>query len=177
MVPTPVSENVLTSFAFTFASGTDTSFDYRAFIFQFDTATAKVQGPALFSTTARNGSQAPSFTGLNVALTSGVTYIALLSTEGAVNNNYANGLLAHNSGNVYGGGGAWNHTSPTSNGASGSGSWGTVAWIPIYPPNGNTDLQFTATFAAPAAVPEPSTLALLMPALLAVRLGRHRLKS
>lgn len=158
VVPAPFTDTVLTDFAFTFAAGTGTSFDYRAYLFEWDTATTRATGTALFTSAVRNGSQAPSFTGLNLALTPGTVYIALLTTEGALNNGFGDGLLTHHSGNPYAGGAAFSQISPTSNGSTGNGSWTSVAWNPV---NGNTDFQFSANFAAPAAVPEPASAALI----------------
>jgi hypothetical protein len=158
VVPAPTSENVLTQFVFTFASGTDTSFDYVAKIFLWDSVNTRATGSELFTSTARAGAVgAATFSGLSLTLNPANTYIALLTTEGVVNNGFSNGLLSHNSGNVYAGGQAFQQTSATSNGSSGSGSWTTTAWSAV---NSNTDFQFSATFTA-AAVPEPGSIALM----------------
>jgi len=159
-VPAPGTDVVLTDFAFAFTSGTEGTFDYRAMLFLFDTVTSQASGSTLFTSEARNGSQVPSFTGLNIPLTPGLTYIAVVTTEGVVNDNFANGLLAHNSTNIYADGSAVSQSSSTSGGTSGTGSWTTTPFTPV---GGGSDLQFSATFAEalPGEVPEPSSILLL----------------
>lgn len=158
-LPAPGTDNVLTDFAFALAPWSDTAFDYRAYLFQWDGS--KATGPALFTSAAQIGSQAASFSGLSIELTPGTTYIALLTTQGVVNDgSYSNGFLFNNSGNVYADGGAYQQTSPSSGGSTGIGSWTSVAWTPV-----NGDFQFTANFSegsvSSSATPEPSSIALI----------------
>lgn len=169
-----LTETVLTDFGFFFSPGTDASFDYRAYVFQWDTATLRATGPALFTSSAQNGSQAPSFAGLNIALDPTLTYIALLTTEGVVNNGWSGGLLYHNSANVYAGGAAYQQTAAGSNGSSGTGSWASTNWSPVSP---NSDFQFSATFTAgPSPVPEPASVAMTMMGAAAI-LGLKRMRT
>ena len=166
-VPSPTGENVLSSFAFHFASGTDKTFDYRAMIFEWDTVNARATGTALFSSAILNGSQAPNFTGVDLILNPSLTYVALLTTQGVNNDDFANGLLELNSVNVYAGGGAHSQTSTAANGTSGDGDWTASAWSEV---NGSTDFRFDATF---VGTPEPATWALLGVGLTALGLLRR----
>ncbi len=87
---------------------------------------------------------------------------------------YSNGFLFNNSGNVYAGGGAYQQTSPSSGGSTGTGSWTSTAWTAL-----NGDFQFTANFeqgiSTSAATPEPATLAMIDLGGLAI-LGIKRFK-
>jgi len=155
----PAGANVLTDFAFTFTSGTSSGFDYRGMLFQWNQGALEATGAALFTSAAQNGSQAPSFTGLNIALTPGVTYIALITTQGVVNNAFDGALLVSNSGgNPYANGGAYQQTSSPSNGSTGAGSWTTTTWSAAF--SANDDFQFNANFQS--GVPEPGALGLLL---------------
>lgn len=168
VVPTPTSENILTSFGFAFASGTDTSFDYKAMIYAWDTVNNRATGSALYTSPNRTGATAPSFTGLNLALTPGTVYIAFLTTQNVVSNGFSNGLLNHNSGNVYSGGQAFQQTSSGPTGTDVT----TAAWTAV---NGNTDFQFNATFVSGgASVPEPSSFGMAMLGIAALGLGIFR---
>ncbi len=167
VVPSPTSDNVLTSFSFSFFS-VDAAFSYRAMIFAWDTANTRATGSALFSSGALNGTNAPTFNGLNLALTPGTTYIALLTTQNVVSDGFQNGLLNHNSANVYAGGQAFQQSSSSATGANFTNS----AWSAV---NGNTDFQFNATFTS--ATPEPSTFALALVGLAGAALGLRRRRS
>ncbi len=70
-LPAPGTDNVLSSFAFSLTPWSDAAFDYRAYLFQWDIVGLKATGPALFTSSAMNGPQAASFSGLSVALTPG----------------------------------------------------------------------------------------------------------
>lgn len=158
-LPSPGTDNTLTDFAFALTPWSQGSFDYRAYLFQWDGS--KATSPALFTSAAQNGLQAASFSGLSIALTPGTTYIAFLTTEGVVNGGeYSNGFLFNNSGDVYLGGGAYQQTSPSSGGSSGAGSWTSAAWTPL-----SGDFQFTANFTegsvSTSATPEPSSMVLI----------------
>ena len=169
-VPTPTSDNILNNFSFYFSTSQppDSTFDYRGMIFEFNTGTLMATGPALFSSAVLSaGSNAPSFTGLSLALTPGTTYIALLTTQSVVSNGYSNGFLSHNSdGSTYTDGAGYQQSSTDPNGAD----WTTTAWTVA---NGAGDFQFTAEFVG-AAVPEPSTLGFGLVGLLLTAAGVRR---
>lgn len=172
VVPTPLSENVLTGFSLFFSGTPDAGFDYRAYIFQWDTQNNQATGPALFTSSVRTGAQAPSFSGLNILLATNASYIAILTTQGAANDSFSGALLAHNSnGAVYTSGAAFQQSSGAPNGNTGTGTWNSAAWTGV---NGNTDFQFSATFAEGSTVPEPSSLALLAFGVAAVFVNRRR---
>jgi hypothetical protein len=164
-----VSETMLTDVVFYFTPATQAQFDYRLYIYEWDSANSRATGTPRYMSLVRNGSQAPSFSNLQVALASSTTYIAFLTTQGVVNNGFADGLLQHNSGNVYAGGQAFSLTTGSGNASSGNGSWTTSSWSAV---NGNSDFRFSATFAT--AVPEPSSLMLMGPCLAGIALWARR---
>jgi len=169
-VPAPTAQNILTDFDFFLNSNTDNTLDYRGYIFQWDTVNSRATGSALYTSPARNGTQAAFFGGLNLVLNPVLTYVAFVTTQGVVNNSFSGNLLKHNTADVYAGGAAFQQTITTAGGNSGTGTWATAAWTPV---NGNTDFQFTATFIA-APIPEPGTLALSGLAALGFALSRLR---
>lgn len=149
-VPSPTSENLLVDFGFTFVNVLPTTgtFDYRAFVYAWDTATAKPTGIPLYTSgplTMTDALAGPvTFTGVNLLLTPGTTYVAFLSTIG-VSNSITSAQLAVNAGDVYAGGGVASMSSDgAGTGAFTTASWGTSA----------QDMAFRATFVSPAAVPE-----------------------
>jgi hypothetical protein len=173
-VPTPGTDDVLTDFTFYFKNA-NANFDYRAYVYQWDTVNLKATGPALYTSSAQNGSQAPTFTGLSIILDPGTTYIAFLTTEGVVNNGYSDSHLLNNSGNVYTGGAAYQQTSSTSHNSSGVGSWDSSAWSAL-----NGDFKFNANFSSDSvstsATPEPASATMMLVSGLAL-LGLSRVRS
>jgi hypothetical protein len=169
-VPAPTTDNLLTEFDFFLAANTDATFDYEGYLFQWDPVNTRATGPALFQSAIRNGTQPASFSGLALLLNPALQYIALVTTQGVVNNTFSNGLLNHNSGNAYLPGQAYQQNSAVA-GNSGVGTWTTAAWTAV---NGNTDFQFTAVFASPSSVPEPSSFALFCMGAVAVVIARFR---
>jgi len=173
VVPSPTTQDVLTDFAFSFV-GTDSLLGYTGMIFQWDAVNTRATGPALYTSAARVGSQAPSFTGLSLALTPGTQYIALVTTQGVVNDAYRNGFLVNNSTDVYAGGAGFTQSSTVEDGSTGTGTWATQVWAPT---NGNTDFAFTADFIADlTAVPEPASFEFVILAGLAGILSRSWLR-
>src|SRR5262245_42059437 len=63
VIPGPASQNILQSFSFS-VDFADSGLDYRAYIFQWDSANTRATGPALFTSGALTNLQAPSFSGL-----------------------------------------------------------------------------------------------------------------
>ncbi|MBL8143751.1 MAG: PEP-CTERM sorting domain-containing protein [Acidobacteria bacterium] len=156
---------VLTSFSFRFAT-TRAGLDYEALVYEYSSSTNTSDGPtlpgsALFSSGPRNtgadGKAAPpSFSGLSVNLDPLKRYVAFLSTAGLNSGPDVFATLGGTNTNPYAGGWMFSPYTTnslqqllTSNSASNSG--------------GDWDLEFTMTFAAPAAasIPEPATSVLL----------------
>jgi len=138
-------------------ASTQVTFDYRIQLYLWDTANLRASGAALYTSAVRNGSQPASVTGLNLALTPGSTYAAVLTTQGVQNDGFADGFLAFNSVDVYANGSAYQQESSNPNGSSGDGTWTSNAWSA----SGNGDFQFSAVFNGLAtSAPEPGTLAL-----------------
>jgi len=168
-VPAPTAQNILTGFDFFLTQSTDNTFDYRGYIFQWDTANSRATGSALYQSSARNGTQAAFFSGLTLVLNPALTYVAFVTTQGVANNSFSGNLLFHNSADVYAGGAAFQQVA-TPGGNSGTGTWTTAAWTGV---NGNTDFQFNAVFIG-ATAPEPGTLAMGALAATAFALSRLR---
>lgn len=168
VVPNPTSEDTLTDFAFAFFGTPQVTLDYQAYIFAWDTATSRPTGGALYTSDARTGAQAPSFSGLNVVLTPGTTYVAFLTTQGVPggNNNDTLGTVALNTTNPYAGGTAVYQSSSTTSTAFTSSAWNVDSGF---------DMQFSATFVN--AVPEPSTWGMFTTALGCLVLLRKRFPS
>ena len=173
ILPTPTTDNVLDNFSFYFASTPSSDFSYRGYVFEFNTGTSQITGPALFSSSLMIAGT-PSFTGLSVTLTPGTTYLALLTTGNADGSDtYSGGVLSHNSGTdpgkpSYPDGQAYLLTSTDPTGADLT----TATWSLAY--DTNSDFKFTAEFVAGAAVPEPSTLGFGFLGLLLTAAGVRR---
>jgi len=166
MLPVSLDANVLTSFAFAFAT-VDATFDYQARIYVWDTGLLKATGPALYTSAPVNGTSAPTFSGLTLALTPGATYIAFLTTQNVSSNTFSNATLKMNTADVYAGGSAYAQSSLQPGNVDFTVQpWGLVN-------QRENDLNFRATF-EPVVTPEPAAAGLTLAGLIGLVYGAQQ---
>jgi hypothetical protein len=129
---------------------------FNAYVYQWDGT--NITGPALFTSPLQtvptgSGFQAISVSTGNLALTPGQQYIAMYSTIGDAGSLSATGAWGGRLPDSTYPDGTFEYNNASSFGAMTSSNWNVSG--------GFGDLAFTLTFASPAAVPEPSTWALI----------------
>jgi hypothetical protein len=139
-------------------------FDFQAYVYAWNAGTDEAVGPALYHSAVTTYTPGAGFTPMtfnpDVNLIGGTQFVFFLSTSGLQTGPENEVFIASNSSDVYPGGTfvfLLNGNDPT--------QWTTTPWSgPVA--NGNlADLAFTADFAAPTAVPEPSSILLVGAAL------------
>lgn len=167
----------LTSFRLSLTSAFNgAALRFDAFIYRFDSAAQRITGSALWSQLGVAGSgnefdfDARTFATGNVTLTSGATYLFLLTTsnQGAGVPDDAGNLLGASAADGYTGGALW----VASNGSNFAALSAAGAFAAV---DGVADAAFTATF----VTPEPGSVALVGTGLVvlgAVRRRRSRVR-
>jgi hypothetical protein len=171
---TPPGNPVLTGMTFEIQNTSGSPIPFQAYVYQW-TGT-NITGPALFTSapmavTSSAGFQAITVNTDTTVLTPGQQYVAFFSTigQGGSNNAAASwGYMQSPPGDLaYSGGSFWFNNSSSFPALSSPATWVTF----------NNDLAFTLTFAAAAAVPEPTSLALFGLGTLGLAGWRLRKKS
>lgn len=161
-ITTPGNPNIiLESFSFWFGASNVATYnlDFRAFVYEWNTATNRAVGAALFASAVlnRTGTSASpnvqtTFNTGSLVLTPGNIYVLFVSTLGLPG--VGTMRLEANNANAYAGGGV-----VFMNNAANTGAWTANQWGSL----NNFDMHFEAQF---SAVPEPSTWILLATGLL-----------